>query len=381
MENIVFVAILALAAPLGFAIGYAFRRQISISNANSVEARAEQIIQSAKAQEKELLLKAKDKAIVTIEQAKKEENELHRELQDQQRRLEKREVVFEQRILDLEGKQEQLVEKAKKVEAIKAQVISLRDEQTAKLQSIAGLTRDEAKEELFKIVEKQEEENLMHRIHKLESQSSDELERRARTMLSGVMQRWTGSHVSETTTTMVELPSDEMKGRIIGKEGRNIKTIEQMTGVEIIVDDTPQTIMVSGFNPVRRHLAKRALDKLIEDGRIHPARIEEAVEQAKKELAQDIKKAGEDACYEVGVAGLDPKLIQILGRLKYRTSYGQNVLKHSIEVAQIGGMLAAELGGNVSVCKKGGLLHDIGKALDHEVQGGHPEIGFDLMKK
>jgi ribonuclease Y len=200
-------------------------------------------------------------------------------------------------------------------------------------------------------------------------------------MLAQIMQRIASSHTAESTTTIVTIPNEEMKGRIIGREGRNIKTIENLTGVEIIVDDTPDSIMVSGFSPIRRHLAKRVLDKLIVDGRIHPARIEEVVAGSKKELALDIIKAGEDAAYEAGVVGLDPKLVQILGRLKYRTSYGQNQLKHALEVSYISGMLAHELGANAAIAKKGGLLHDIGKALDHEVQGGHPEIGYDLMKK
>jgi ribonuclease Y len=200
-------------------------------------------------------------------------------------------------------------------------------------------------------------------------------------MISAAMQRIASSHAVETTTTVVNLPSDEMKGRIIGKEGRNIKTIEQLTGVEIIVDETPQTILISGFNPIRRHIAKRALDYLILDGRIHPGRIEDAISRAKEEIIKDMKKAGEEAAYEAGVVGLDPKLIQILGRLKYRTSYGQNVLQHSIEVSLLSQLLAEELGANVAVCKKGGLMHDIGKAVDHEVKGSHPQIGYEIMKK
>jgi ribonuclease Y len=215
----------------------------------------------------------------------------------------------------------------------------------------------------------------------LERESSEVLDKKARDLLSLAIERCASSHATEITTTTVSLPSDEMKGRIIGREGRNIKTIEQLTGTEIIVDDTPEAITVSGFSPIRRHVAKRALEKLILDGRIHPGRIEEAVEQAKKDLAIDIKKAGEEAVYELGVAGLDPKLVQILGRLKYRTSFGQNALKHSVEVAHLSALLAEELGANVTVAKKAGLLHDIGKAVDHEVTGTHPEIGKDIAKK
>ncbi|MEK7583921.1 MAG: ribonuclease Y, partial [Patescibacteria group bacterium] len=254
-------------------------------------------------------------------------------------------------------------------------------DQGAKLESLAQLTKDEAKESLLKSVEDTMQDELLVRIRKLENQSSDELDKRAKNMLAQVIQRIASSHTAETTTTLVSIPNDEMKGRIIGREGRNIKTIENLTGVEIIVDDTPDSIMVSGFSPIRRHLAKRVLDKLITDGRIHLGRIEDVVAQTKKEVSLDIIKAGEDAAYEAGVVGLDPKLIQILGRLKYRTSYGQNQLRHALEVSHIASMLGHELGANVAVCKKGGLMHDIGKALDHEVQGGHPEIGYDLMKK
>jgi len=224
-------------------------------------------------------------------------------------------------------------------------------------------------------------DNLVNRIKKLESEASDELEKKAKEILSVVIERCSSSHAAETTSSTVDLPSDEMKGRIIGREGRNIKTIEQLTGVEIIIDDTPQAITLSAFSPIRRQVAKRAIEKLIFDGRIHPARIEETIKEAKRELALDIKKAGENAVYELGIAGLDPKLVQILGRLKYRTSYGQNILNHSTEVSVLSGMLAEELSANVAVAKKAGLLHDIGKAVDHEVAGTHPEIGRDICKK
>jgi len=248
---------------------------------------------------------------------------------------------------------------------------------------VAALTKDEAKAILMKEVEELAQEEFMSRLRKLERASSEELEAKSRNLLSLVIQRCAATHAVETTTTTVHLPNDEMKGRIIGKEGRNIKAIEQLTGTEIIVDDTPGAITVSGFSSIRRQVAKIALEKLIQDGRIQPTKIEEAVDNAKKDLALDIKKAGEDALYELGVplTAFDPKLIQILGRLKYRTSYGQNQLRHSVEVATLAGMLAQELGADVTVCKRGGLLHDIGKAVDHDVQGAHPEIGYNIMKK
>jgi len=222
---------------------------------------------------------------------------------------------------------------------------------------------------------------LYQRVRKIEKQNTEEVEEKAKEILSAVIERCATNHSADTTTTTVTLSNDEMKGRIIGKEGRNIKTIEQLTGVELIVDETPGTIWVSGFSPIRRQVARLALEKLMADGRIHPGRIEEAVLAAKKDLSIEIKKAGEEAMYAVGVGGLDPKLIQILGRLKFRTSYGHNVLQHSIEVSLLSGLLAEQLGANVMVARKGGLLHDIGKAVDHEVKGGHPEIGYDILKK
>jgi ribonuclease Y len=224
-------------------------------------------------------------------------------------------------------------------------------------------------------------EDLLSRIKKLENEEVEAVENKARDIMASTMQRLVSNYTTEITTTTVDLPNDEMKGRIIGREGRNIKVIEQLTGTEIIVDDTPNVITISGFSPIRRHIAKKTLDRLILDGRVHPTKIEGAIEEAKKELALDIKKAGEEALYEIGVAGLDPKLVQIIGRLKYRTSYGQNALRHSLEVAHLSALLAEELGADVTIAKKSGLLHDIGKAVDHEVQGTHPEIGRDIAKK
>lgn len=381
MENLIFIITLAIAAPIGMVIGYFGRKQMAIRQTDSAEAKAESIVKDAKAKEKELVLQAKDKSIRLIDQAKRDEQERRNETNQLRKRLEDREARFDQKLLDLENHQQRVREKAKQVDQIKSEIQKIKQDQITKLESVAELSKEDGKKILLEKVEQESKDNLMQRMKKLDDVNEGELENKAKTLLSTVIQRYAGSHVAETTTTTVNLPNDEMKGRIIGKEGRNIKTIEQKTGVEIIVDDTPEAIVISGFNPIRRHLAKRALDKLISDGRIHPSRIEEAIAEAKKELAADIRKAGDDAAYEVGVAGLDPKLLQVLGRLKYRTSYGQNVLLHSIEVAHISALLAQELGANVAVAKKGGLLHDIGKAVDHEIQGGHPEIGQDIMKK
>jgi ribonuclease Y len=365
----------------GLGGGYWLRKLLASREKDSAEAKAESIINEAKKNEQDVVLKAKEKAIHIVEEAKKEEQTRHQELQGLQKRLEKREGLFDQKLLDLENKQQKLYEKAQQVEKIKKEISNIKVEQIAKLEKVASLSKDEAKKLLLDNVEKQSADELLGRMRKLEQITSEELEKKGKQILTTVIQRCASSHSAETTTTVVQLPSDEMKGRIIGREGRNIKRIEELTGVEIIVDDTPEAIVVSGFSPIRRHLAKRTLEKLISDGRIHPTKIEDAIEISKKELALDIKKAGEEAMYETGVTGFDPKLVQILGRLKYRTSYGQNVLRHSVEVSELSGLLAEELDGNVALAKKSGLLHDIGKAVDHEVQGTHPEIGRDIAKK
>ena len=368
-------------AIVGFFVGYWVRKQHAISQVNSAEANAEKILADTKTKENELLLAAQNKALKIIEESKKEEERRRREIDGLQNRLEQRETTFSQKLLELQEKQQQLYEKVNKVEEAKEKIKQIRDEQLAKLEKIASLSKEEAKDVLIKNVETEIKDDLVVRINKMENESSEVLEEKARDIMAVTMQRLVSDYTTEMTTTTVELPSDEMKGRIIGREGRNIKTIEQLTGVEIIVDDTPNAITVSGFSPIRRHIAKRALDYLIKDGRIHPTKIEDAIEKAKQDLALDIKKAGEEALYEVGVAGLDPKLVQIIGRLKYRTSYGQNALRHSVEVAHLSALLAEELGADVTIAKKAGLLHDIGKAVDHEVQGTHPEIGRDIGKK
>lgn len=368
-------------AVVGFFVGFflhKFRAQSKVSNA---EINAEKIIAEAKAKQTEILLGAQDKALKTIDEAKKEEERRRQEIKELQSRLEKRENSFSQKLLELQEKQQQLYDKVNQVEEVKGKIKQIKEEQLAKLEKIAGMTKDEAKEVLFKNVEDQIKDDVMVRIGKLEREATEVWDEKARDLMASSMQRLVSSYTAEITTTAVEIPSDEMKGRIIGREGRNIKVIEQLTGTEIIVDDTPNVITVSGFSPIRRHIAKRALDRLILDGRIHPTKIEDAIEEAKRELAIDIKKAGEEAMYEIGVTGFDPKFVQIIGRLKYRTSYGQNALQHSIEVAHLSALLAEELGADVTIAKKGGLLHDIGKAVDHEVQGTHPEIGKQLAQK
>lgn len=377
MEYIFYVIL----AAGGFFVGYWIRKQKALGEADSAEIKAEKILNEAKSKQKELILESQDKALKIINEAKKEEQIRRQEIKSLQDRLEKRENSFSQKLLELQDKQQKLYDKVSRVEEVKEKIKKIKEEQLEKLEKIAKMNKDEAKEILIKNVEHQIKEDLIARINKLEKSGSDELEEKARDIMAGAMQRLASTYTSEMTTTLVELPSDEMKGRVIGREGRNIKAIEHLTGVEIIVDDTPNAITVSGFSAIRRHVAKRALEYLIKDGRIHPTKIEEAIENAKKDLALDIKKAGEEALYEIGIAGLDPKLVQIIGRLKYRTSYGQNALRHSVEVAHLAALLAEELNMDVTLAKKAGLLHDIGKAVDHEVQGTHPEIGRDIAKK
>lgn len=350
---------------------------------SEAEAKAKKILDDVTTKEQEVMVRAKDKAIKIIEDARREEKLTQEELKKQSALLVEREAAFGSKLIEvddikknLETKSAEISEKVKEIEELKV-------EESKKLEEVASLTQEQAVERLLGLVEEQHQDTLMSRVRKLEQMETDEIDRKAKNILGVAVQRLAASHVVETTTTNVELPSDEMKGRVIGREGRNIKTIELLTGCELIIDETPNMLTISGFSPIRRQVAKRALDKLISDGRIHPGRIEEAVEEAKKELALDIKKAGEDALFQVGIsmAGIDPKLVQILGRLKYRTSYGQNILQHSMEVSLIATTLAEELGANVLVCRKGGLFHDIGKAVDHDLQGGHPALGVQILKK
>lgn len=371
----------AVIAVVAFVIGWWLRKQRALSEANSAELRAEKLITETKTKEKQIILEAQDKALKIIEQAKHDADSQRKEAADVQKRLEERENLFSQKLLELQDKQQVLYDRISQIEETKEKVKKIRDEQVELLEKIGGLTKQEALDRLMERMEAENNEALSSRLKKLENETSETIDEKTRELVASAIQRLSSNFIAELTTTTVDLPNDEMKGRIIGREGRNIKSIEQLTGVEIIVDDTPNAITISGFSGIRRHIAKRALDQLIKDGRIHPTKIEEAVEQAKKELALDIRKAGEEALYELGITGFDPKLVQIIGRLKYRTSYGQNALKHAVEVAHLAGLLAEQLGANTSVAKKGGLLHDIGKAVDHEVKGTHPEIGGQIARK
>jgi len=394
MFNLITILLVLAGIGGGSVAGYAYRKAKASRLADDAENRAEKLISEAKTKQQEILtetktkqqetiIEAKEKAFKLIEEAKREEQNSRRDLQEQQKRLEKREEIFDQKLLDIEDKKTKLDDKLKQVEEVKLNIEIIKEEQEKKLEQVAQMTKTQAEEQLIKKVEEEASERLMSRIRKMEQVEEEELENKSRKILSLALTRFASSVTTDTTTTAVELPNDEMKGRIIGKEGRNIKAIELLTGTEIIVDDTPNMITISGFSPIRRQVAKRALDVLIKDGRIHPARIEESITEAKKTLAQELRKSGEDALYQLGipVSSIDPKLISILGRMKFRTSYGQNALQHSIEVGTIAGMIGEELGADVFVCKKGGLFHDIGKAVDHDMQGAHPEIGYNIMKK
>ncbi|MDO8622423.1 MAG: ribonuclease Y [bacterium] len=381
MPEVFSLGIGVVALVVGVVAGYVYRHTVASKSISAAERKAEAMLQDAKRREQEFLLKAKEKGMKIIEDAKREEAERRREVAALQSRTEKRESLFDQKLLDLQERQTKVEDQRAKLDVARKDLETIREQETKKLEEVAQLSHTQAADRLLARVEEDVRDSLISRVRKLEAENSEEIERKSRVLLSSTIQRLASSHCVETTTSHVAIPSDDMKGRIIGKEGRNIKAIEYLTGCEIIVDETPLVITVSGFSPIRRQVAKRALEDLIKDGRIHPGRIEEAVETAKKELATDIKKAGEDACYELGITGVDPKLVQILGRLKYRTSYGQNVLLHSIEVANLAGIMAAELGQNVADAKRGGLFHDVGKAVDHDIQGTHIEIGYNILKK
>lgn len=375
------ILIALIATAIGIAVGYVARKTIATSQANSAEANAEKRMVEAKNQEKEIILEAKDKAIKLIDEAKSEANERREEIKKMQERLEQRENMFDKTISEFEARKEKLQKAVEQIDAMKAKVESQHEEAIAQLQTVANMSREEALEELYRRIEAAETDALMSRKIKMDHETAEALQEKAQSIMITAMERTASNHASETTSTAVDIPSDEMKGRIIGKEGRNIKTLEKLTGCEIIIDETPDQILISGFSPIRRRVAHLALQRLIKDGRIQPAKIEEAVELAKKELAVDIKKAGEEALHKLGIIGIDPKLVSIVGRLKYRTSYGQHILNHSIEVAQLCAIMAEELGLDVAKAKKAGFFHDIGKAVDQDTQGTHTEIGHTILTK
>lgn len=377
--NPLLMAILGLV--FGGIIGYFLRQILIKKRIDSAQQKARELINEAKVKAQEEILEAKKRALKILDDAKKDEKIRQEQFLRVERILAKKERELEETKRTLLLEKESIKKKEKEISDLKAELEEKLKLQEKELERIAKLKKEEAKNQLFKEVEEEWKTEIAQKIKNLQQEGNEEIERRAKEILASVIQRYAQSQIADITTTVVSLPSDEIKGRIIGKEGRNIKAIERLTGVDIIIDETPETLIISGFDPIRRQIAKLTIEKLIADGRIHPARIEEVVNLAKEELEKTIKEAGANAIYEVGVGNLDPKLVYLLGRLAFRTSFGQNVLRHSIEVAHLAGMIAQELGADVNVAKTAGLFHDIGKAVDHEVQGTHLEIGRRILEK
>ncbi|MGE5529237.1 MAG: ribonuclease Y [Patescibacteria group bacterium] len=360
-------------------------RLIGAAQLHSARESARELLEDARheveAKKREALLEAKEEALRVKNELEREIRERRNETLRMERRLLQKEESLDRKVEQLERKEENLERKEGECDRLKAELQELYAKQRRELERISGMSSDEARNTLLADVEREISGEIAQKIKDLETRAKEESDRRAREVISLAIQRCAGDHVAEATVSVVALPNDEMKGRIIGREGRNIRALETLTGIDLIIDDTPEAVILSGFDPVRREVARVALEKLIADGRIHPARIEEMVEKAQKEVENVIREEGEQAAIETGVHGLHPELVRHLGRLKFRTSYGQNVLKHSIEVAHLAGMIAAELGADVAIAKRAGLLHDIGKALDHEVEGPHVTIGADLARK
>ena len=370
---------------LGILVGFIIRKKVGEAKIGSAEAEAAKILDEAKknaqSAKKEALIEAKETIMSQRNELDREIKERRAEVSRLENRIAKKEETLDKKTESLERKNEQLDKKLKDYDVLQEQAHEMLGQQQKKLEEISGYSSERAKEELIERVESEAKHELAQRLDELEAQFKEEADDKAKNILSLAIQRYASDHVSEATVSSVALPSEEMKGRIIGREGRNIQKIETLTGVELVIDDTPETITLSGFDPVRREVARIALERLISDGRIHPARIEEMVEKAQKEVEASVKQAGERATFEVGIHGINPELVRLLGRLKYRTSYGQNVLKHSIEVAFLAGMMADELGVDSNLAKRAGLLHDIGKAFPHDVEGSHVEIGVNAAKK
>jgi ribonuclease Y len=359
-----------LSLSIGAVLGYFARQSIAKRDATTIEAKLQKRIQ-----------KAREEATLILETAQRKAEGKRRELLNTEEILLKRGGILDRKISEFEKSQKEFQEKIERLKQIKEEIEGLKEKVLQDLEKVANLSKEEAKKELFEQLEKETQKEILERLKKLEMDGEDRFEKRAKEILSTIIQKYALSQAQEITTSTISLPNEEIKGRIIGKEGRNIRALEKLTGVEIVVDETPETVVISGFDPIRREIAKISLEKLIKDGRIQPARIEEKIEEAKKEINSQIKKAGEAAVYDLGLVGLDPRLIHLLGRLRFRTSYGQNVLLHSIEVAYLAQALAEEIGANSLVCKKAGLLHDIGKAVDQQIEGSHVDIGMRILEK
>ncbi len=378
-------AICLVAAFVAYKIGYNMRSKADAGRIGSAEQKAREIIdealKDAEAKKRESMLEIKEESIRTMNELEKETKERRAELSRNERRLQQKEENVDKKTEALERREQSLTSKEDALAKKKEEVNRLHDQIVQELERISGLTSEQAKEYLLKVVEDEVKHETALMIKEMDMRVKEESTKKAKEYVVNAIQRCAADHVSESTISVVQLPSDEMKGRIIGREGRNIRTLETMTGVDLIVDDTPEAVVLSAFDPIRREVARIALEKLIVDGRIHPSRIEEMVEKAQKEVDNVIREAGEAATLETGVHGVHPELVKLLGRMKFRTSYGQNALKHSIEVSLLSGLLAAEVGVDVRMAKRAGLLHDIGKAVDHEMEGSHIQLGVELCKK